>query len=134
MTTVEQLAVEKYLAFTTYRRSGEPVTTPVWVVPVSDGRLGFWTAMGTGKTERLRHDPRVQVEPCDVRGRTQEATSPVDGRAEMVRSGALFDEVQGRVREKYGRMTTVTRLLARFGSQGRRGLGYADTVVLVSLD
>ena len=134
MTPAEQLAAEKYLAFTTFRRSGEPVTTPVWVVPVSDGRLGFWTAMGTGKTKRLRHDPRVRVEPCDVRGRTQESTSPVDGQAEMVRSGAFFDEVQGRVREKYGWMTTVTRLLARLGPQGRRGLGYADTVVLVSLD
>lgn len=134
MTTAEQLAAEKYLAFTTFRRSGEPVTTPVWVVPVSDGRLGFWTAMGTGKTKRLRHDPRVRVEPCDARGRTQETTSPVDGQAEMVRSGAFFDEVQGRVREKYGWMTTVTRLLARLGPQGRRGLGYADTVVLVRLD
>ncbi|MBM7506984.1 PPOX class probable F420-dependent enzyme [Nocardioides salarius] len=134
MTTAEQLAAEKYLAFTTFRRSGEPVTTPVWVVPVSDGRLGFWTAMGTGKTKRLRHDPRVRVEPGDARGRTQEATSPVDGQAEMVRSGAFFDEVQGRVREKYGWMTTVTRLLARLGPQGRRGLGYADTVVLVRLD
>lgn len=134
MTTAEQLAAEKYLAFTTFRRSGEPVTTPVWVVPVSDGRLGFWTAMGTGKTKRLRHDPHVRVEPCDARGRTQEATSPVDGQAEMVRSGAFFDEVQGRVREKYGWMTTVTRLLARLGPQGRRGLGYADTVVLVRLD
>ena len=134
MTTAEQLAAEKYLAFTTFRRSGAPVTTPVWVVPVSDGRLGFWTAMGTGKTKRLRHDPRVRVEPCDVRGRTQESTSPVDGQAEMVRSGAFFDEVQGRVREKYGWMTTVTRLLARLGPQGRRGLGYADTVVLVRLD
>lgn len=129
MTTAEQLAGEKYLALTTFRRSGEPVTTPVRVVPVSDGRLGFCTAM----TERLAHDQRVQVEPCDVRGRTQETTSPVDGRAEVVRSGALFDEVHGRVREKYGWTTTATRLLARLGLQGHRGPGRADTVVLVSL-
>jgi hypothetical protein len=129
VTTAEQLAGEKYLALTTFRRSGEPVTTPVRVVQVSDGRLGFCTAT----TERLAHDQRVQVEPCDVRGRTQETTSPVDGRAEVVRSGALFDEVHGRVREKYGWRTTATRLLARLGLQGRRGPGHADTVVLVSL-
>ena len=129
MTTAEQLAGEKYLALTTFRRSGEPVTTPARVVPVSDGRLGLCTAM----TEPLARDRRVQVEPCDVRGRTQETTSPVDGRAEVVRSGALFDEVHGRVREKYGWTTTATRLLARLGPQGRRGPGHADTVVLVSL-
>lgn len=129
MTTAEQLAGEKYLALTTFRRSGEPVTTPARVVQVSDGRLGFCTAM----TERLAHDQRVQLEPCDLRGRTQETTSPVDGRAEVVRSGALFDEVHGRVREKYGWRTTATRSLARLGRQGRRGPGNADTVVLVSL-
>ena len=133
MTTAERLATEEYLAFTTFRRSGEPVTTPVRVVQVSDGRLGFCSATGAGETERLAHDQRVQVEPCDVRGRTQETTSPVDGRAEVVRSGALFDEVHGRVREKYGWRTTATRLLARLGLQGRRGPGHADTVVLVSL-
>jgi PPOX class probable F420-dependent enzyme len=133
MTTAERLATEEYLAFTTFRRSSEPVTTPVRVVQVSDGRLGFWTATGTGETERLAHDQRVQVEPCDLRGRTQETTSPVDGRAEVVRSGALFDEVHGRVREKYGWTTTATRLLTRLGPQGRRGPGHADTVVLVSL-
>ncbi len=134
MATSEQLASGKYLAFTTFRRSGEAVTSPVWVVPVSDGRLGFWTAMGTGKTKRLHHTSRVQVEPSDARGRTQDSTEPTDGRAEMVQSGALFDEVHGKVREKYGFMTKVTKLLARLGPQGRQGLGYADTVVLVRLD
>lgn len=133
MTTAEQLATGQYIAFTTFRRSGEAVTTPVWVVPVSDGRLGFWTAMGTGKTERLRHTSRVQVEPSDARGRTQDTTSPTDGQAEMVQSGGLFDEVHGRVREKYGFRTTVTKVLAALGPQGRRGLTYADTVVLVRL-
>lgn len=127
------LADEKFVSFTTYRRSGEPIATPVWVVPVSDGRVGFWTAMGTGKTQRLAHTARVRVQPCDRRGRVTAGTSPTEGTAEMVRSGTLFDEVHGRVRAKYGAMTTLTRLLARLGPQGRRGLTYADTVVLVRL-
>ena len=128
------LADEKYVSFTTYRRTGEPVATPVWVVPVSDGRIGFWTAMGTGKTRRLTHTDRVAVQPCDRRGRVDGTGAAVAGTAEMVRSGTLFDEVQGRVRAKYGVMTTLTRLLARLGPQGRRGLTYADTVVLVRVE
>jgi len=125
---------EKYLAFTTYRKTGDAVSTPVWVVPVSDGRIGFWTAMGTGKTKRLRNDPRVAVQPCDVRGNVKDGSDAVSGTAEMVQSGQLFDEVHSRVRAKYGFMTKLTKVFAWVGGQGRKGLTYADTVVLVRLD
>ncbi len=127
------IADEKYIALTTFRRSGEAVSTPVWVVPVSDGRVGFWTAMGTGKTKRLAHTQRVLVQPSDARGKVEQGSTPVEGTAEMVRSGTLFDEVQGRVRAKYGFMTKMTKLLAKLGPQGRQGLTYADTVVLIRL-
>jgi PPOX class probable F420-dependent enzyme len=125
---------EKYVAFTTFRKSGDPVSTPVWLVPVSDGRVGFWTAMGSGKTKRLRHNPQVTLQPSDVRGRVKDGSAVVPGTAEMVQSGRLFDEVHGRVREKYGFMTKLTKLLATIGPLRRRGLAYADTVVLVRLD
>ncbi len=125
---------EKYISFTTYRRSGEPVSTPTWVVPLADGRVGFWTAMGTGKTKRLHHDPRVALAPCDVRGRVAADALSRHGTAEMVQSGPLFEEVQRLVRAKYGLMTKATKLLARLGPQGRKGLTYADTAVLVRLD
>ena len=125
---------EKYLAFTTYRKTGDAVSTPVWVVPVSDGRIGFWTAMGTGKTKRLRNDPRVEVQPSDVRGNVKDGSDAVSGTAEMVQSGQLFDEVHSRVRAKYGFMTKLTKVFAWVGGQGRKGLTYADTVVLVRLD
>jgi hypothetical protein len=128
------LADVKYLSLTTFRRNGDPVCTPVWVVPVSDGRIGFWTAMGTGKTKRLGHNPQVSVQPCDVRGRVRVGTVAVPGTAEMVQSGRLFDEVQARVRQKYGLMTRITGLLSRLGPLGRKGLTYADTVVLVRPD
>lgn len=134
MTTRDDLVAGKYVAFTTYRRSGEAVTSPVWVVPVSDGRIGFWTSAGSGKTKRLAHTARVRVQPSDAGGRVTPGSEAIDGTAEMVRSGGFFDEVHAKVREKYGVMTTVTRLLAKVGPQGRKGLSYADTVVLVRLD
>ncbi|WP_309648490.1 pyridoxamine 5'-phosphate oxidase family protein [Nocardioides sp.] len=127
------IADEQFISFTTFRRTGEAVSTPTWIVPVSDGRIGFWTAMGTGKTKRLAHTPRVLLQASDRVGKVKDGTTPVEGTAEMVRSGALFDEVQGRVRAKYGFMTTLTKALSRLGPQGRKGLTYADTVVLVRL-
>src|SRR5215218_6899239 len=99
---------EKYLAFTTFRKNGDPVSTPTWVVPVSDGRVGFWTAMGSGKTKRLKNDPRVTLQASDLRGRTKEGSPVVTGTAELVQSGRLFDEVHASIRRKYGVMTKVT--------------------------
>lgn len=125
---------EKYIAFTTFRRSGEAVSTPTWVVPVSDGRVGFWTAMGSGKTKRLKNDPRVTLQASDVRGRPKEGFPVVSGTAELVQSGRLFDEVHAKVHEKYGLMTKVTKTLASLGPMRRKKLTYADSVVLVRLD
>jgi PPOX class probable F420-dependent enzyme len=133
VTTRDELAAGKYMALTTYRRSGEPVTTPVWVVPVDDGRVGFWTAMGSGKTKRLAHTARVVVQPSDARGRPTVGSTALEGTAEVVRSGARFEEVHAKVREKYGVLTTVTRVLASLGPMRRKGLAYADAVVLVDL-
>lgn len=127
------IAEEKYVSFTTYRKSGETVSTPTWVVGLADGRVGFWTSMGTGKTKRLRNDPRVTLQGSDSRGRVKNGTSPVDGTAEMVQSGAAFDEVQAKIRDKYGLMTKVTKVLGKLGPQGRKGLTYGDTVVLIRL-
>lgn len=78
---------EKYMSFTTYRKSGEAVASPVWVNQVSDGRIGFWTSMGTGKTKRLKNNPEVLVQASDAKGRPKAGTSPTRGTAEMVRSG-----------------------------------------------
>lgn len=127
------IADEKYMSFTTYRRSGDPVSTPVWVVPLMDGRVGFWTSMGSGKTKRLTRDPRVVLQGSDARGRVKDGTSPVDGTAELVQSGAAFDEVQAKIAHKYGFMTKVTKVLGKLGPQGRKGLTYGDTVVLIAL-
>jgi len=128
------IADEKYIAFTTYRRSGEAVTTPVWINAVSDGRIGFWTSMGSGKTKRLQNNPRVAVQASDARGRAKAGSIPIPGTAEMVHSGPLFDEVQQKGKKKYGVMVALSRNLGRLLGQRKAGQTYADTVVLIRLD
>jgi PPOX class probable F420-dependent enzyme len=122
------------MAFTTYRRNGEAITTPVWVTAVSDGRLGFWTAMGTGKTKRLKNNPAITVQPCSFSGKLKPGTSAASGTAELVQSGPLFDEVQQGIRRKYGFQVHLTKTLATLVSLRKAGLKYADTVVLIRLD
>ena len=75
------LPTSTYVSLTTFRRTGVPVSTPVWAAPVAD-TLVVWTRTDSGKVKRLRHTPRVTVQPCDFRGRTEGPV--VDGVAEFV--------------------------------------------------
>jgi PPOX class probable F420-dependent enzyme len=127
------LADEKYVALTTYRRSGEPVSTPVWVVQISDGRLGIWTAADSGKVKRLRNDSRVTAQASDLRGRVRAGTTPLNGTAEEVRSGRWYDEVHRRLDEKYGLLARATKLAGRLRRRGASGRTH-DAVILVRLD
>jgi PPOX class probable F420-dependent enzyme len=58
----------RYLALTTYRRDGRPVTTPVWLVDL-EGKIYVFTAASTGKAKRVRATGRVRFAPCSMSGR-----------------------------------------------------------------
>jgi PPOX class probable F420-dependent enzyme len=66
------LAGAKYLSLTTFRKSGEPVTTPVWFAE-KDNKLYVFTFPGAGKVKRIRHTARVRIAPSTVNGK---ATGP----------------------------------------------------------
>jgi hypothetical protein len=67
MGALAQFAGKKYLSLETYRKTGEPVRTPVWFAE-SNGTLYVRTAESTGKYRRIRNNPSVRVAPCDMRG------------------------------------------------------------------
>jgi uncharacterized protein len=62
------LTASKYMLLTSFRRTGEPVSTPVHVV--ADGDVAFFRTWDTsGKGKRLHHVVAVNVAPCSLRGR-----------------------------------------------------------------
>lgn len=67
MDEVERLSQSKYLSLTTFRKSGEAVATPVWVVRDGD-HLYVTTKSDSGKVKRLRNNAHVLLAPCDMRG------------------------------------------------------------------
>ena len=74
------------------------------------------TPAGTGKVKRLRHDPRVELRPCDRRGRVRDGAVPVTGTAVVVTPEPRHVAA---LRAKYGlqyRIGTVVERLLR----GRR--------------
>ena len=90
---------ESYLSRATFRRSGVSVPTPVWFARDGD-RLYVFSEGTAGKVKRLRNDARIQVAPCDLRGkRTGEW---VDGRGRVVADEATVATAYRVLRAKYG--------------------------------
>ena len=124
---------QKYILLTTLRRDRTPVGTPVWVVPLEDGRLGFWTSSGSTKAKRLAHTGRVNFQPCDVRSPVTADTCPTDATAQLV-TGADYEAIQQKVRAKYGLMATTSKLLNTVGAtlKGKR-IPFGDRGVVITL-
>jgi PPOX class probable F420-dependent enzyme len=95
----DSIATAKYIALETYRRSGQPVSTPVLVV--EDGAVYYVrTDPRSGKVKRIRRNPHVRIAPASFRGKVD--ADWVDGRASIVTQGAQVDHVQALFRAKYG--------------------------------
>jgi len=62
------IAHQKYICLTTFRKSGVAVPTPVWFAEKT-GKLYVMTRSDSGKYKRLRNNPRVGIAPCTVRGK-----------------------------------------------------------------
>jgi uncharacterized protein len=124
---------EKYVASTTFRKSGAAVPTATWIVPLDGGRVGFWTSSASGKYKRLRNDPRITLQPADSRGRVKDGPPAVSGTVQLATSGADFDMIQARVRAKYGFMVSMSRFFNTLGHIGKGNFPYGDVGVIVTL-
>ncbi len=64
----DHLRGHKYALLVTYRRSGEPVATPIWSGLDGAGRAYMRTGIQAAKAKRIRNDARARLAPCTVRG------------------------------------------------------------------
>jgi uncharacterized protein len=127
------LADERYLAFTTYRKDGRAVTTPVWSIDLGDNRIGFWTSSGSGKAKRLAHTSRVTVQAADSRGRPKPGTEPVEATATLV-TGEELEQIRQKVVAKYGFQTKLTKFIQQIVTTVRgKKIPYGDRGVVVTL-
>ncbi len=67
----------QYVALTTYRRDGTPVTTPVWAAAEGDSLYLFSNAKA-GKVKRLRNSSRAAIAPCTATGTITGAQLPAE--------------------------------------------------------
>ncbi|MEU3183546.1 PPOX class F420-dependent oxidoreductase [Streptomyces sp. NPDC006923] len=99
MTTLDELGRSRYVSLTTYRKDGTGVDTPVWHA-VDGGELFIWTRADAWKVKRIRHNNRVVVTRCDVRGRIAEGAPRAEGTARLL-DPAATDAVRKLLSRKY---------------------------------
>ncbi|GAA5615051.1 PPOX class F420-dependent oxidoreductase [Streptomyces platensis] len=120
----EAVARSPYVSLITFRRNGTPVATPVWAV-AEGAELLVWTRDDSWKVKRLRHDPRVTVTPCDVRGRIAEGARTVEGTGRLLEGAAGLGRVRKAMARKYGlrfRLMDVVGALVRGGKRPHVGI------------
>ena len=83
MTEFERLGDESFVSLTTFRRSGEPISTPVWIARDGDALI-VTTPEESGKVKRLRNNESVELRPCSRRGKVDARVDPVAAVAEIV--------------------------------------------------
>lgn len=91
---------EKYVLVTTFRKNGDGVATPVWIVALPDGTAGFTTEVDSGKVKRIRNNPSVTLQPCNLRGKVTTDAEVVTATAEVL-LGPDARLVTKAVRRKY---------------------------------
>jgi hypothetical protein len=102
---LQTLAKSRYVSLTTFRRDGTPVATPVWVARQGD-ELRVFTYRSSGKAKRLRHDGRVLLAPCDMRGRVTGDVTEGTARLQDDAETAVTLEL---IRRRYGLQARLLR-------------------------
>ena len=118
------LGSEQFVLLTTFRTTGDPVKTPVWIVPGA-GRLLVTTGGTSGKVKRLRHTARVELTPCNARGAVGAGAVTVTAQALVHSDPDTLAALDAALLAKYGLQYRAIRAAQRL----RRSTG--DTVALV---
>ena len=106
----ESLRGHKYCLLTTFRKSGEPVPTPVWF-GLTDGKVYLRSEASVGKVKRIRNNPRVRVAPSTVRGKP--LGLPAEGQARVLASNES-EQAERAIAANYG---LFRRLYEGFGNR-----------------
>jgi PPOX class probable F420-dependent enzyme len=127
---------EKYVSLVTFRRDGRGVATPVWFAAMGD-EFGVITETNVGKVKRIRNNPRVTVQVCDMQGKVNDTAPVLTATARLV-VGDDAARVRKAVARKYGFVYVmfsvywnISTLVARVRGKDKHD---PETSILFTLD
>ncbi len=108
MDRLASLAKEKHIALETYRKTGEPVRTPVWCM-VDNNLVYVVTRSHTGKVKRIRNNPKVRIAPSSFGGEPKGEW--MEGTARFAEGAEAERAVQLR-KKKYGLQAALVGMMS----------------------
>lgn len=125
---LDALHGRKYALLTTYRKSGEPVPSPVWFGIGADGNVYFNTEAAAGKVKRIRNNATVRIAPCASNGKP--LGPPAVGSARVLTADEA-DRAESAIAANYGR---GRRIYERVGRRMSIDAVYVEIVPALSGD
>jgi PPOX class probable F420-dependent enzyme len=95
----QELDRARSVSFTSFKKDGEPVSLPVWIVPF-EGGYAFTTDPDAFKVKRVLNNPCVTLRVCSARGKVAPEATEFPGTAEYV-DATTADRVNRAIRRKY---------------------------------
>src|SRR5215470_17136883 len=104
--TIPSLGREQCIALTTFRKSGQAVTTPVMFAERL-GTIYVGTRADAGKLKRLSRSSRIMLAPCTYSGKVTGVVSA--GKAHILTEPLECAAAASALAKKYGFMLPLTR-------------------------
>jgi PPOX class probable F420-dependent enzyme len=95
---------KQYINLETYKKTGEPVRTPMWFVNYNNN-IYVSTTGDSRKVKRLRNNSHVRIAPCDFIGHTNGEW--IEAKANIVNSNES-EKANKLLKQKYGLQTITT--------------------------
>ena len=112
------LGDESFVSLTTFRRSGERVSTPVWILRDGDALI-VTTPVESGKVKRLRNNSAVELAPCSRMGKVDESAPVVAASAEILEDPADVERYGDLFLAKYRLEYRIFMWIERRGKSGQ---------------
>lgn len=113
------LGEQKFVSLTTFKRNGDAVASPMWIVAEGD-QLWAWTPADAWKVKRIRRDPRVTLTACGRRGNVQRGAPVIDATAEVITDAGEVTRVESLIKRKYGLEFRIVTLIETIAARGRK--------------
>ena len=110
--TFTALGDKAFVSLTTFRKSGERISTPVWVARDRDALIVL-TPEESGKIKRLRNNAQVEIRPASRMGKVVDGSEAVSGVAEIITDTSTIARLTHVIQKKYGLEYSITMFIER---------------------
>ena len=121
----------KYVSFVSFRKSGQPIATPVWIAPFEDG-YGFTIESTSGKAKRLAHTSRATIQACSFKGVITPGATIYNCEASLVMHKRA-EEVRDAIARRYGLTYKVFSISLWFKDRFGKSKGLPEAAVILKI-